>query len=249
MDNTLRTYVIYRLTSPSGKAYIGQTRNNVEKRWNAHRYQANEEVMDKHYAIHKAIRKYGWENFTKEVMMVCDYEWELNEWEKIHIAEYNTLSPNGYNLTEGGWGGIPCDETRKKMSESAKLRPPPAPAERKNGLDQNLPKFVQYVPGRSGYKLEGHPNCKTRSFYDSNLTIEEKKRQCLDFLAQLDNGLVIEDKPARTLPKYIHKVANGYSIHIGNKTIKTFQKKSNTLEHNLQLTIDYLSVYMQQNKL
>lgn len=94
-------------------------------------------------------------------------------------------------------------------------------------------------------KVEGHPNCKARAFYDSKLTLDEKKRLCLQFLDELNNGKVIPNAPARTLPKYIHKVANGYSIHIANKTIKTFQNKSHTLDENLQLTIDYLNTYLE----
>lgn len=236
--------VIYKLTAPNGKAYIGQTTRGFTQRMREHEYNAKHGHTELIYIM---IREYGWENFTKEVIMECEYDWELDTWEKGHITEYNTLYPNGYNMTDKSVGQTA--EVRKKMSAAAKLRPSPPPFERKNGLDQDLPKHVMYVPSRDGYRIEGHPNCKSRAFYDSNLTLEEKKQLCLDFLAQLDAGLKVEDKPRRTLPKYIHPVKNGYSIHIGNKTIKTFQKKSNTLEQNLQLTIDYLDTYLQEKKL
>lgn len=99
----------------------------------------------KKYAIHKAIYKYGWDNFTKEIVMECEFDWE-----KIFIKEYNTLSPNGYNLTTGGDDDRPSDESRQRMSAAAKLRPPPPPFLRSNGLDQDFPKYVQFVPDRMG---------------------------------------------------------------------------------------------------
>ena len=46
-----------------------------------------------------AINKYGKENFTLDVI-----EWSenYNQREKDLIIEYNTLSPNGYNIAKGG---------------------------------------------------------------------------------------------------------------------------------------------------
>ena len=57
----------------------------------------------------------------KEVYLkTCYTQEELDEWEKYFIFLYDTLWPNGYNLQEGGNGGVPCEETRRKMGESKK---------------------------------------------------------------------------------------------------------------------------------
>jgi len=45
---------------------------------------------------------------------------DLDDAEDFWIACFHTLAPNGYNLTTGGKGGKCSEETRLKMSESAK---------------------------------------------------------------------------------------------------------------------------------
>ena len=71
-------------------------------------------------AIGNAIRKYGLENFTIEVIEECETLEQLNEREMFWIAYFNSKAPNGYNLTNGGEGGIPCDDTRAKLSAARK---------------------------------------------------------------------------------------------------------------------------------
>lgn len=58
------------------------------------------------YLFKKALRKYGEENFKWEVIIQCSSLTECQEKEKYYIKKYNTISPYGYNLTEGGNGGI-----------------------------------------------------------------------------------------------------------------------------------------------
>ena len=62
-----------------------------------------------------AIQKYGKEAFNFNVIEQCVTLDQLNEREIHWIKELNTLSPNGYNLQEGGRNGFPSEETRKKM--------------------------------------------------------------------------------------------------------------------------------------
>ena len=54
--------------------------------------------------IAKAIREYGWENFTAEVIEICDAEVAPGR-ERYWIKELKTLEPNGYNCTTGGEKG------------------------------------------------------------------------------------------------------------------------------------------------
>lgn len=86
---------IYKITNKvNGKSYIGQTRNTVEFRWRQH-YKAK----DNKY-FHRAIVKYGKENFEVETLEECNVE-DLNSREIYYISKYNTFE-NGYNLTKGG---------------------------------------------------------------------------------------------------------------------------------------------------
>lgn len=98
--------VIYKLTSPSGKSYIGQTRNPFDIRWKQHIRDANYNSI---LPIHVAIRKYGPENFVNQILEEVPNE-ELNNKEQYYIQKYNTYN-NGYNCTLGGEGNckIPDD--------------------------------------------------------------------------------------------------------------------------------------------
>lgn len=74
-------------------------------------------------ALKAAVHKYGNALFEFVFLEVCGTQEELNEREKFWIDVLNTLSPNGYNLKEGGdCGGIPSDETRQRMSEAGKRK-------------------------------------------------------------------------------------------------------------------------------
>lgn len=106
--------VVYKITClVNGKPYIGQTRQKLNRRMSGHKRSKVKRGID------AAIEKYGWENFTVEVIETCPVE-QLNEREKFWIAELNSKDPNGYNLTDGGSGTNPSDETRAKISASNK---------------------------------------------------------------------------------------------------------------------------------
>jgi group I intron endonuclease len=110
---------IYQLLFPNGKKYIGITSRTAQERFNQHCRSV------KKYAIDGAIRKYGKENVIITVLATID-NWELLCLaEQEAIVKFNTKSPNGYNLTDGGEGTLgflATDEQRKKLSLSRKGR-------------------------------------------------------------------------------------------------------------------------------
>jgi len=128
--------IIYKITnSINSKVYIGQTIETLEKRWRRHTW--NSTIKRNAMAITNAIIKYGKENFIIEQIDTAISIEELNEKEVLYIKEYNSISPNGYNLKDGGnnrklseetklkisisnKGKKVSDETRKKLSESHK---------------------------------------------------------------------------------------------------------------------------------
>lgn len=92
--------IIYKITAPSGKAYVGQTRRRkVTDRWRAHKNRAASNTGACR-ALNNAIQKYGWENMRKEVLEIVDDE-KLNERERVWIEVLDTFN-RGYNLTRGG---------------------------------------------------------------------------------------------------------------------------------------------------
>ena len=95
-------YYIYKFTNKkNGKHYIGQT-NNLQKRYNGHKSESfNPKASGYWLPFHCAIRKYGFDNFSFEVLEECSVN-ELNEKECYYIQKYNSIVPNGYNMTLGG---------------------------------------------------------------------------------------------------------------------------------------------------
>lgn len=75
------------------------------------------------YHFHSAIKKYGPESFSWEILCECLSKDELDEKEKYYIKKYDTIGPKGYNLTvggEGSWGFKHSRETIKKLSDMNK---------------------------------------------------------------------------------------------------------------------------------
>lgn len=97
----------------NGKCYIGQTKQKLTDRISKHLYAA-EKGSDQ--LIHKAVRKYGVDNFSMEVVMECGSIEELNACEKAMIEHYGSMVPLGYNLKSGGHNVRYSEESRLKMS-------------------------------------------------------------------------------------------------------------------------------------
>lgn len=93
---------IYKITNKiNNKIYIGQS-IDIKERWKQHFYKAyNKKELGYNSAIHQAFRKYGYENFSFEVIEVCKKE-ELDAKEIYWIKTLNSLTPNGYNILPGG---------------------------------------------------------------------------------------------------------------------------------------------------
>lgn len=107
--------IIYKITNLiNGKVYIGQTTRSLKKRWYEH---CNEFKTRKNcLAIHSAIKTYGKDNFLVEEIDHATDKIDLSKKEQYWIAYYNSISPNGYNLTSGGEHTTFTPEALKRMS-------------------------------------------------------------------------------------------------------------------------------------
>ena len=104
---------IYKITCvPSGKSYIGQTCRDVETRViREHLHNPSPDCR----LLFNAVKKYGADNFTYEILHDGILPIFLDSYEIEAIAKHNTLAPNGYNLTQGGDGGLWSEESRNKI--------------------------------------------------------------------------------------------------------------------------------------
>ena len=89
---------VYKITNDvNGKSYIGQTIRPVDQRFNRHISDAENKVLDTHFA--RAIRKYGKQHFDIKVIDVANSQDELNKKEQYWIRKLGTVSA-GYNETD-----------------------------------------------------------------------------------------------------------------------------------------------------
>lgn len=95
---------IYKLTcTVNGKGYVGLSAVAFKKRMQGHRSKALSGKLEIGCrALNNAIRKHGWDAFTKEIIMHNVPKAELGRAEQAMIAAHGTLAPRGYNLSIGG---------------------------------------------------------------------------------------------------------------------------------------------------
>ena len=108
-------YCIYRTRNLiNGKTYIGQ-----------HKYRKlDDSYIGSGKRLWEAIRKYGKENFKKEILEANVETAELaNDFEQMYILFERAKGKAEYNLSSGGFAHAGCkhsEETKRKMSESHK---------------------------------------------------------------------------------------------------------------------------------
>jgi len=72
------------------KIYVGQTMRTLEQRFAEH---AKADSL-----LGNAIRKYGAENFSIEILTECETKAELDDKERLYIEKLNYKHPHGYNF-------------------------------------------------------------------------------------------------------------------------------------------------------
>ena len=101
-------YVYKIINTENTKLYIGQTTVSLDKRWKDH-LSASKQKDTKGVILYDAMKKYGVEKFSIvlleeiEANNILELKQKLNERECYYIYSLNTLRPNGYNSTKGGY--------------------------------------------------------------------------------------------------------------------------------------------------
>ena len=106
-------FIVYCHTNKiNGKQYIGITSMSLEDRCGKDGTRYRNCI-----AFWNAIQKYGWDNFSHTVLAYDLTREKANELEIYYISKFNTMVPNGYNLSPGGEVYERTEEMRKHMSE------------------------------------------------------------------------------------------------------------------------------------
>jgi len=165
---------LYKLDFANGKSYIGITTKSMNTRFKHHAADVN---RGSEYAVHNAWRKYG---EPKLLVLAVVEDKDLAETEIRAIKAFNTLTPNGYNMTPGGENSpmlVPeikaklvgikrSDETKAKLS-----------AAKKGSMSDSHIKLLKGIHAGNSYRL-GKPRPDMRG--DNNpMRDPEKVAKCI----------------------------------------------------------------------
>jgi group I intron endonuclease len=241
----MATGLIYKITNTvNGKCYIGQTRQNINRRWSQHRHNASKRKMGC-IMLENAIRKYGEEKFTIEPILTCDVS-DLDSEEIRLIDEYkSTVSGSGYNIFKGGGGSsrIVTDEHRHKIAE----------ANRKSDINEiNIQErkvndiLVGYVVSRNINTVR-----HTKNFANTKNSLTQNLELAKSWLIDLNDGKTADTNRYNRiikLPKNISynytnsKKIQGYNVKIERnrrRFIKSFTLKNLSMDEKLNMAIAY----------
>lgn len=195
--------IIYKLTSPSGKCYIGQTTNETDRK----RCFNN---PNKYYSGHRmdnAIKKYGVSNFTYEVLVSIERDSKeslreaLDELEKFYIKKFNSYK-QGYNMTLGGSGSKGCfqtEESKRKISQKARGRKGSMTG--RHLTDEQRKKVSDFAKTRTGDKNAFYGKTHTESAKRKIAMANSKKIIQYD----LNNNFISEHESAKAAARSLGK--------------------------------------------
>jgi group I intron endonuclease len=109
---------IYKFThKETGRCYVGQTIQDPNRRRLEHI--ADSRHTPKTYHFHNALKKYGIDTFTFEVIAEATSLTELNLLEEKYVAQYDAIN-NGFNIRQAGGNKLHSTESKQRMSEAQK---------------------------------------------------------------------------------------------------------------------------------
>ncbi len=166
-------YYLYKTVNQiNNKEYIG-----------VHHGELNDRYMGSGVLLKKAIKKYGRENFRKEILETFEEREKAFEREREIVTEDYVSMNHTYNVASGGCGGdlrsgLKCsDETRKKISEAAIKR----------NADPRFKEMLSRV--HKGKKLTKENIEKTASKNRGKTRCEEFKRKCSERISGENNPM------------------------------------------------------------
>ncbi len=198
----------------------------IKKRFKYHQSESRRNKTN--FVLHKAMRKYGNENFIIEEICECNNQDELNNMEEHYIVEYDTIIDHqkGYNMTYGGEGGGRRSETTRKNMSIAQMKEK-NPMYGKNRPDVALRNKLNPICG------EKHPMYGKRGKDNPNFGRKhklEELQKMRDYIRTDDEKFEIKNKLSKSLSyKWEITTPNKHILIVDN--LKKF-----CMENNLNYT-------------
>jgi group I intron endonuclease len=166
-------YTIYQIINTiNSKIYIGKHQTN----------DIDDGYMGSGKNLKRAIKKYGIENFVKEVLYVFDSEKEMNYKEAELVTEEFCLREDTYNICVGGQGGfshINLDENFRKNKNKKARRVTDSILKIKYGVEN--PSQIDFVKQKLSIKMkerwrDGKISLPPTPFLGKSHSLETKKK-------------------------------------------------------------------------
>lgn len=144
---------IYKITSPSGKVYIGQSANMAE-RVRKYKYAG----CKKQRKLYNSLKKYGFKNHQFDIIEYCAEE-NLNCSERFWQDEFDVLSRNGLNCILQD-----CGEQRQVRSRESVELSIKSNTGRKATLESRIKRSFNTKMGKN-HRAKKVINTKTNTIY------------------------------------------------------------------------------------
>lgn len=179
---------IYKITSPKGKVYVGQSRN-IKTRLSKYKNL----LCPDQPRLYRSIKKYSWESHTFEIIEECEFT-NLNTRERYWQDFYDVLGENGLNCNLTATENLPkivSKETREKHSKAMKglLVGEKNPMFGKEVSLETRQKISKANTGKKGRVIsEYHKAILSKTHKNKVRTPEEREKQRLTLIEQYKNG-------------------------------------------------------------
>jgi hypothetical protein len=113
-------YIVYKLTAPSGKLYIGWTGQSLKNRIAGHHNYAFNSSKGRKSKMISAIKKYPLEQWDREILFESDNKELTLRKEQQFIKIFNSIE-DGYNTSIGGESGSSGCHFERSQQHQQKL--------------------------------------------------------------------------------------------------------------------------------
>lgn len=206
--------IIYKITSPSNKVYVGQTIHTLQQRIKGHN-----KISSNCTLLKRAIDKYDTKMVYEIIEAAPD---ELLDEREVHwIKYYNSLAPNGYNCSAGG-------NNKKELSDLLKDKISKGVRNNKINRDGYLGCTKKM---KSGYVPIVRIKSKGVYLSQGAFNTEEEAIEVLKEYTRDPENFIKPDGTNKKREGCVYKLRNKWAVKYKHKYLGIFETKEQAEEH------------------